>query len=119
MIRRREFIAGLGSAVAWPVVVRAQQSAMPVIGVLSPFSADDGAGPGRSNFTAAFLQSLKENGFVEGRNVAIEYHWAEGQPDRLPGRVTDLTGFPHTDSRLPRSGLRHSRLPLGPGETEW
>jgi putative ABC transport system substrate-binding protein len=83
MIRRREFIAGLGSAAVWPVVARAQQAAVPVIGYLSTSSAD-------RNSTPAFLQSLKENGFVEGRNVAIEYRWAEGQPDRLPAFAADL-----------------------------
>ena len=82
-MRRRTFIAGLGSAAAWPLLARAQQAAVPVIGVLSPLSAND-------NFTVAFLQSLKENGFVEGRNVAIEYHSAEDQPDRLPALAADL-----------------------------
>jgi putative tryptophan/tyrosine transport system substrate-binding protein len=83
MIKRRQFIAGLGSAAAWPVVARAQQAAVPVIGVLSPASAND-------NFTVVFLQSLKENGFVEGRNVAIEYRWADNQTDRLPALAADL-----------------------------
>jgi putative tryptophan/tyrosine transport system substrate-binding protein len=66
-MRRREFIAGLGSAAAWPVVARAQQAAMSVIGFLSDQSADD-----IKNFTAAFLQSLKESGYVGGQNVAVE-----------------------------------------------
>jgi hypothetical protein len=81
-LRRREFIAALGGAAAWPLAARAQRPKMPVIGFLSPISAVDvSIGP--------FLQSLKENGFVEGRNVAIEYRWAEGQPDRLPALAAD------------------------------
>jgi putative ABC transport system substrate-binding protein len=86
MIKRRQFIAGLGSAAAWPVVVRAQQPAVPVIGVLSVQSADDSY----KNFTVPFLQGLKEASYVEGENVAIEYRWAESQYDRLPALAADL-----------------------------
>jgi putative ABC transport system substrate-binding protein len=78
MIRRREFIAALGSAVAWPVVARAQQQAVPVIGFLSAQSAD------YKTFIVPFLQGLKETGYVEGQNVAVEYRWADNQYDRLP-----------------------------------
>jgi putative ABC transport system substrate-binding protein len=82
-MRRREFIALFGGAAVWPLVARAQQPKMPVIGFLSPLAVvDTSIGP--------FLQSLTENGFVEGRNVAIEYRWAEGQPDRLPALAADL-----------------------------
>jgi putative ABC transport system substrate-binding protein len=83
-MRRQQFIAGLGSAAAWPLAVRAQKVAMPVIGFLSPQSADDSR-----NFTVAFLQSLKETGYVVGQNVAVEYRYAENQLDRLP-TLTDI-----------------------------
>ena len=84
-MRRREFIAGPSGAVAWPLVVRAQQSAMPVIGWLS----------GRSSaldapVLSAFRQGLEEANFVEGKNVAIEYRFADFQVDRLPTMATDL-----------------------------
>src|SRR6516162_266790 len=84
-MRRREFIAGLGSAAAWPVVARAQQPAVPVIGYLSSSSAVD-----YQIETVPFLQGLKEAGYVEGQNVAIEYRWAENQYDRLPALAADL-----------------------------
>ena len=85
-MRRRDFIAGLGSAAAWPVVARAQQAAVPVIGYLGVQSADDDY----KNITVPFLQGLKETGYVEGQNVAVEYRWAENQFDRLPGLAADL-----------------------------
>jgi putative ABC transport system substrate-binding protein len=85
MIGRRTFIAGLGSAAAWPVVARAQQAAVPVIGYLSAQSADDDY----KNVTP-FLQGLKEIGYVEGQNVAVEYRWAENRYDRLPALAADL-----------------------------
>src|SRR6516165_6827664 len=86
MIRRREFIAGLGSAAAWPVVARAQQPAIPVIGVLSAQSAE----VDYKDVTIPFLQGLKETGYVEGQNVAVEYRYAENQLDRLPTLAADL-----------------------------
>ena len=85
-MKRRAFIAGLAGAAAWPVSARAQQPAMPVVGYLSGQSADDDY----KYITAAFLQGLKEAGFVKGQNVAIEYRWAENQYDRLPALAADL-----------------------------
>jgi putative tryptophan/tyrosine transport system substrate-binding protein len=85
-MRRREFIAGLGSAAAWPLAARVQQPALPVIGFLSTRSADDDY----KNVIVPFLQSLKETRYVEGQNVAVEYRWAENQIDRLPALAADL-----------------------------
>jgi putative ABC transport system substrate-binding protein len=85
-MKRRTFIAGLAGTATWPVVARAQQPTMPVIGFLSAQSARDDY-----NFaTIPFLQGLKEAGHVEGQNVAIEYRYAENQLDRLPALAADL-----------------------------
>ena len=86
-IRRREFIVTLlgGTAAAWPLAARAQQSAMPVVGLLDPTSRD--ANPDRLR---GFRQGLKDTGYVEGENVAIVYRFAENQIDRLPELAADL-----------------------------
>jgi putative tryptophan/tyrosine transport system substrate-binding protein len=91
-MRRREFILTLGgTAIAWPVVTRAQQLARPVIGFLNGFSQAAWELPVR-----AFREGLKEQGFVEGQNVVIAFRWADGQYDRLPALVAELVRLPAT-----------------------
>jgi ABC-type uncharacterized transport system substrate-binding protein len=84
-MRRRDFIAG--SAAVWPLPVRAQQRAVPVIGYLGGTTFEMTRG-----YVAAFHRGLADTGFIEGRNVTIEYRWAEGRNDRLPSLAADLVG---------------------------
>src|SRR6266540_2441113 len=89
-MRRRKFIALLGSsAVAWPLAAHAQQAAMPVIGFLDGRSPD-----ALTDRLRGFRQGLKDTGYVEGENVAIEYRWAENEPDRLPALAAELARRP-------------------------
>jgi putative ABC transport system substrate-binding protein len=89
LVRRREFIALLGGiATAWPIRVCAQQPQMPVIGFLNGTSLS-----GYRRFLEAFRKGLAEAGYIEGRNVRIEYRWAEGNYERLPGMAADLVGM--------------------------
>ena len=84
-MRRREFLGVLGNAAAWPLAAQAQQSAMPVIGYLSGATFEM-----MREYVAAFHRGLADAGFVEGRNIGIEYRWAEGHNDRLRALATDL-----------------------------
>src|SRR5271169_1382239 len=85
-MKRREFIAGLGSAAVWPVVVRAQQPALPVIGFLGTSSLEKMGG----RWLLDFKRGLADTGYVEDRNVAIEYRWADDHYDRLPALAAEL-----------------------------
>src|SRR4030081_779979 len=84
-MRRREFIAGFGGAAVWPLTAHAQQHLIPVVGFLNSQSAQ-----GYERQVAAFLEGLAEAGYVDGRNVNIEYRWAESHYDRLPAMIADL-----------------------------
>ena len=84
-MKRREFITILGGAAAWPSAARAQQAAMPIVGLVGPRSPEESTRLG-----AAFRKALNETGYIEAQNVMVEYHWLEGQYNRLPTLMADL-----------------------------
>jgi putative ABC transport system substrate-binding protein len=84
-MRRREFVTYVGGAVAWPLVARAQQPAMPVVAFINGGLAN--AEPGR---VAAFRKGLSETGYIEDQNVRVEYHWLEGHYERIPALLTEI-----------------------------
>src|SRR6516164_8638234 len=89
-MRRREFITVLGGAAAWPLAARAQQPSMPVLGVLSA----EWPNAVTADRLRAFREGLNDTRYVEGRNVTIEYRWAEGRNDRLPALAAELVRLP-------------------------
>ena len=111
MIRRREFIAALGGAAAWPLAARAQQRAMPVVGLMNLWSQEASA-----DNAAAFRKGLGESGYVEGQNVRVEYPWLDGQPNRVPAPIL---AAPTACGGVGRAGKRtlatpHSKPPGHP-----
>jgi putative tryptophan/tyrosine transport system substrate-binding protein len=110
-VRRREFIAGLGGAAAWPLVARAQLPSRSTIGLLNGGSPEDNVGS-----VVAFVGALTEAGYVEGKNLAIEYRWARGDYNLLSVMAADLAGRQvsviaafGTNAAKPPSKLRHTK----------
>jgi putative tryptophan/tyrosine transport system substrate-binding protein len=113
-MRRREFIVGLGGAAVWPVAARAQKPTIPVIGFVSGGSAVAFTG-----YAAAFGKGLGERGYVDGQNVAVEYHWLEGQYDRLLALMADLVrrrvsviATPGSDITAPAAKAATATIPI-------
>jgi putative ABC transport system substrate-binding protein len=99
MIRRRNFLTLMGGAAAWPVVTRAQQAALPVVGFVNPGTPEAAA-----RHLAAFRKGLGETGYVESQNVMVEYHWLEGKYDRLQAVIADLVRRPVAVIATPGGG---------------
>jgi hypothetical protein len=107
-MRRREFFKSIGgAAIAWPLGARAQQPALPIVGVVGGVGADTS-----TRYVTAFRKGLNENGIIEGQNVTVEYHWLKGQYDRLPSLMADLVRRRVAVIAALGSNLR--RLPLRP-----
>jgi putative ABC transport system substrate-binding protein len=108
-MKRREFITLVGGVAAgWPLAARAQKAAMPVVAFVSGRSAD-----ASKRYSAAFRKGLNETGYVEGKNVVVEYNWLEGHYDRLPALLADLVGRRVAVLTTPRSPHRRRfRLPI-------
>src|SRR5262249_1866536 len=107
MVRGREFITLLGGAAAWSLAARAQQQTMSVIGFLSSRSPGEAA-----HLVGGFRQGLKNNGFIQGQNLGVDYRWGEGQYDRLEPLASDLVRRQVT--AIPRSVIRPRRKPQKP-----
>ena len=109
-MKRREFIKGItGSIAAWPLAVQAQRASIPMIAFVSGRSADASV-----SVAAAFRKGLNETGYVEGQNVMVEYHWLEGQYDRLPAMVADLVRRRVAVIAVPAARPLYSRPKLRP-----
>jgi putative ABC transport system substrate-binding protein len=119
MIRRREVLTLLGGAAAWPVVARAQQPAIPTVGFVTNRAAEASV-----RQAAAFRKGLNETGYVEGHNVKVEYHWLEGQYDRLPAlmsdfvrrRVTVITSFANAPALAAKAATTTIPIVFGVGQ---
>ena len=104
-MKRRTFIAGLGSAAAWPLAAPAQEAALPALPLIG--FVDSGSADASTDRVRAFRKGIGETGFVEGRNVTVEYHWLEGHYDRLPALMAALV----------RHSLPRCKKRLGQGQT--